>query len=72
MRLPIWSGVATLAVSLTLYPLFEGGAWLWGSLGAVLAVTVAGGEQQADPPRVGGAGARPGRARRLPHRRLHG
>ncbi|GAA2384461.1 DUF3488 and transglutaminase-like domain-containing protein [Nonomuraea africana] len=42
MRLPIWSGVATLAVSLTLYPLFDGGAWLWGSLGAVLAVTVAG------------------------------
>ncbi|MEV4162914.1 transglutaminase TgpA family protein [Nonomuraea dietziae] len=42
MRLPIWSGVATLAVSLTLYPLFAGGAWLWGSLGAVLAVTVAG------------------------------
>ncbi|MFE3447921.1 transglutaminaseTgpA domain-containing protein [Nonomuraea sp. NPDC059194] len=42
MRLPIWAGVATLAVSLTLYPLFDGGAWLWGSLGAVLAVTAAG------------------------------
>ncbi|WP_431893273.1 transglutaminaseTgpA domain-containing protein [Nonomuraea sp. bgisy101] len=42
MRLPIWSGVATLAVSLTLYPLFDGGAWLWGSLGAVLAVSAAG------------------------------
>ncbi|MEU7891421.1 transglutaminaseTgpA domain-containing protein [Nonomuraea sp. NPDC049152] len=42
MRLPIWSGVAALAVSLTLYPLFDGGAWLWGSLGAVLTVTAAG------------------------------
>ncbi|MGV9305202.1 transglutaminase family protein [Nonomuraea sp. NPDC003727] len=42
MRLSIWSGVATLAVSLTLYPLFDGGAWLWGSLGAVIAVTAAG------------------------------
>ncbi|MEU6997726.1 DUF3488 and transglutaminase-like domain-containing protein [Nonomuraea sp. NPDC046570] len=42
MRLPIAAGVATMATALTLYPLFNGGAWLWGSLGAVLVLTAVG------------------------------
>ncbi|MGJ6961369.1 transglutaminaseTgpA domain-containing protein [Streptosporangium sp. G11] len=39
MRLPIASGVATGAVAIALYPLFQGGAWFWSSLGAILIVT---------------------------------
>ncbi|MGW2199841.1 DUF3488 domain-containing protein, partial [Streptosporangium sp. NPDC001682] len=39
MRLPIASGVATGAVAIALYPLFQGGAWFWTSLGAILVVT---------------------------------
>ncbi|MFF5107751.1 transglutaminaseTgpA domain-containing protein [Streptosporangium sp. NPDC000509] len=39
MRLSIASGVATGAVALALYPLFQGGAWFWSSLGAILVVT---------------------------------
>jgi len=39
MRLSIASGVATGAVAIALYPLFQGGAWFWSSLGAILVVT---------------------------------
>ncbi|GAA3116990.1 transglutaminase TgpA family protein [Streptosporangium carneum] len=39
MRLPIASGAATAAVAVTLYPLFQGGAWFWTSLGAIVVVT---------------------------------
>jgi transglutaminase-like putative cysteine protease len=42
MRLTAASGVATFAASMLLYPLFQGGAWFWTSLGAVLAVVAAG------------------------------
>ncbi|MFC7587469.1 hypothetical protein ACFQYP_30055 [Nonomuraea antimicrobica] len=42
MRLTIASGVATFAAAILLYPLFQGGAWLWTSLGAVLAVMAVG------------------------------
>ncbi|KAB8188298.1 DUF4129 domain-containing protein [Nonomuraea phyllanthi] len=42
MRLTIASGVAAFAAAILLYPLFQGGAWFWTSLGAVLAVVVAG------------------------------
>lgn len=42
MRLPLASGMATAAVTLTLYPLFDGGAWLAAALGAILAVTATG------------------------------
>ncbi|GAA1275371.1 transglutaminase [Planotetraspora silvatica] len=52
MRLPIAAGLATAAVSLTLYPLFEGGAWFWASMGAIV-VTAAigmGASRLAAPP----------------------
>ncbi|MEU8382445.1 DUF3488 and transglutaminase-like domain-containing protein [Streptosporangium sp. NPDC048865] len=39
MRLSIASGVATGAVAIALYPLFQGGAWFWSSLGVILVVT---------------------------------
>ncbi|SNS12383.1 Transglutaminase-like superfamily protein [Streptosporangium subroseum] len=39
MRLPIASGVATGAVAIALYPLFQGGSWFWTSLGIILVVT---------------------------------
>ncbi|GAA3011653.1 DUF3488 and transglutaminase-like domain-containing protein [Streptosporangium longisporum] len=39
MRLPIASGMATGAVAIALYPLFQGGDWFWASLGAILVVT---------------------------------
>ncbi|GII53930.1 transglutaminase [Planotetraspora thailandica] len=39
MKLPIAAGLATAAVSLTLYPLFNGGSWFWTSMGAILVVT---------------------------------
>ncbi|MFG1701853.1 transglutaminaseTgpA domain-containing protein [Nonomuraea sp. M3C6] len=42
MRLSVASGVATFAAAILLYPLFQGGAWFWTSLGAVLAVVAAG------------------------------
>ncbi|GII90310.1 transglutaminase family protein [Sinosporangium siamense] len=42
MRLPIASGVATLAVATTLYPLFDSTTWLWTVVGAILTVTVLG------------------------------
>lgn len=41
MRLSVAAGVATMSVTIMLYPLFEGGGWLFGSLGAVLAVFAA-------------------------------
>lgn len=41
MRLSYASAVATFCAALLLYPLFEGGGWFWGSLGAVLAVLAA-------------------------------
>ncbi|MEV0596452.1 DUF3488 and transglutaminase-like domain-containing protein [Nonomuraea cavernae] len=41
MRLSIAAGVATFSSAILLYPLFEGGAWFWGALGAVFAVLVA-------------------------------
>ncbi|MEU8248989.1 transglutaminaseTgpA domain-containing protein [Nonomuraea sp. NPDC048916] len=41
MRLSTAAAVATFSSAILLYPLFEGGAWFWGSLGAVLAVLVA-------------------------------
>lgn len=42
MRLPLASGMATAAVAVTLYPLFDGGSWLAAALGAILAVTATG------------------------------
>ncbi|MBB4915857.1 transglutaminase TgpA family protein [Streptosporangium saharense] len=42
MRLPIAAGAATMAVTIALYPLFQGGAWFWASLGAVAVVTAVG------------------------------
>ncbi|MEV7007701.1 DUF3488 and transglutaminase-like domain-containing protein [Streptosporangium sp. NPDC051022] len=42
MRLPIASGAATAAVTLSLYPLFQGGAWFWASLWAIAVVTAVG------------------------------
>ncbi|MFJ2029354.1 DUF3488 and DUF4129 domain-containing transglutaminase family protein [Streptosporangium sp. NPDC087985] len=39
MRLPIASGMATGAVALALYPLFQGGDWFWACLGIILVVT---------------------------------
>jgi transglutaminase-like putative cysteine protease len=42
MRLPIAAGLATAAVSLTLYPLFEGGSWFWANMGAIIVVAAAG------------------------------
>ncbi|MFC4007588.1 transglutaminaseTgpA domain-containing protein [Nonomuraea purpurea] len=42
MRLTIASAAATFTAAFLLYPLFEGGAWFWSSLGAVLAVMAAG------------------------------
>ncbi|GHH62400.1 transglutaminase [Streptosporangium violaceochromogenes] len=39
MRLSLASGVATGAVAISLYPLFQGGAWFWTSLGAILVTT---------------------------------
>ncbi|RJL31247.1 transglutaminase TgpA family protein [Bailinhaonella thermotolerans] len=41
MRLPITAGVATAAVALSLYPLFDGWNWLWSALGAIVAVIAA-------------------------------
>ncbi|GAA0972802.1 DUF3488 and transglutaminase-like domain-containing protein [Acrocarpospora macrocephala] len=40
MRLPISAGLATGAVSLTLYPLFADGAWFWTSLGMLIVTTL--------------------------------
>lgn len=42
MKLPVAAGLATAAVTITLYPLFEGGTWFWSCLGAILVVTVTG------------------------------
>ncbi|MFF4191668.1 transglutaminaseTgpA domain-containing protein [Nonomuraea sp. NPDC001831] len=42
MRLTAASGVAAFTAAILLYPLFQGGAWFWTSLGAVLAVMAAG------------------------------
>ncbi|MBP2702357.1 transglutaminase domain-containing protein [Microbispora sp. RL4-1S] len=42
MRLPVAAGLATAAVTTTLYPLFDGGAWLWASMGAILVTTLVG------------------------------
>ncbi|MEV0384562.1 DUF3488 and transglutaminase-like domain-containing protein [Nonomuraea sp. NPDC050643] len=42
MRLTIASGVASFTAAILLFPLFQGGTWLWTSLGAVLAVVAAG------------------------------
>jgi transglutaminase-like putative cysteine protease len=42
MRLPIAAGLATAAVSLTLYPLFEGGSWFWASMGAIVVTAAVG------------------------------
>lgn len=42
MRLPVASGLATGAVALTLYPLFQGGAWFWSGLAVLITVTVVG------------------------------
>ncbi|MGP3930672.1 transglutaminase family protein [Nonomuraea sp. KM88] len=42
MRLTGASGVAVFTAAILLYPLFQGGTWFWASLGAVLAVVVAG------------------------------
>ncbi|MEO3812493.1 DUF3488 and transglutaminase-like domain-containing protein [Sphaerisporangium sp. B11E5] len=39
MRLPIAAGLATAAVSLTLYPLFQDGRWFWTGLGAIMLIT---------------------------------
>ncbi len=39
MRLPLAAGLATAAVSITLYPLFAGGTWFWAGLGCVIVVT---------------------------------
>ncbi|GAA0413693.1 transglutaminase [Acrocarpospora corrugata] len=39
MRLPISAGLATGAVSLTLYPLFADGAWFWAGLSVLLVTT---------------------------------
>ncbi|WP_214413595.1 transglutaminaseTgpA domain-containing protein [Sphaerisporangium fuscum] len=39
MRLPMAAGLATAAVSITLYPLFRGGTWFWAGMGAILVVT---------------------------------
>ncbi|GII76827.1 transglutaminase [Sphaerisporangium rufum] len=39
MRLPIAAGLATAAVSITLYPLFSALDWFWAGLGAILVVT---------------------------------
>ncbi|MEV7971127.1 DUF3488 and transglutaminase-like domain-containing protein [Sphaerisporangium sp. NPDC088356] len=41
MRLPIAAGLATAAVSITLYPLFSGGTWFWTGMGAIIVVTAA-------------------------------
>ncbi|WP_327085841.1 DUF3488 and transglutaminase-like domain-containing protein [Nonomuraea sp. NBC_01738] len=41
MRLSLAAAVATFCSAILLYPLFEGGAWFWGSLGAVLTVLAA-------------------------------
>ncbi|GIH37200.1 transglutaminase [Microbispora corallina] len=42
MKLPVAAGLSTAAVAITLYPLFDGGAWFWASMGAILVVTVVG------------------------------
>ncbi|GIH68213.1 transglutaminase TgpA family protein [Sphaerimonospora thailandensis] len=42
MKLPVAAGLATAAVTITLYPLFSGGAWFWTCMGAVLVTTAAG------------------------------
>lgn len=41
MRLSVAAAVATFCAAILLHPLFEGGAWFWGSLGAVLTILVA-------------------------------
>src|SRR5690606_4566069 len=42
MRLPLASGLATGAVALTLYPLFQHGTWFWSGLAVLIAVTAVG------------------------------
>ncbi|MEW9528007.1 DUF3488 and DUF4129 domain-containing transglutaminase family protein [Microbispora sp. NPDC049125] len=42
MKLPVAAALATAAVTITLYPLFEGGGWFWASMGAVLTTALAG------------------------------
>ncbi|KAA9379899.1 transglutaminase domain-containing protein [Microbispora cellulosiformans] len=42
MKLPITAGLATAAVTITLYPLFEGGAWFWSCMGVILVVAATG------------------------------
>ncbi|MCC5579425.1 transglutaminase domain-containing protein [Microtetraspora sp. AC03309] len=41
MRLPIAAGLATGSVALTLYSLFDGGAWFWAGVGTLLVTTTA-------------------------------
>ncbi|MFI6497545.1 transglutaminaseTgpA domain-containing protein [Nonomuraea typhae] len=41
MRLSVAAAVATFCAAILLHPLFEGGAWFWGSFGAVLTVLAA-------------------------------
>src|SRR5690606_27902725 len=41
MRLSIAAALATFSATILLYQLFEGGAWFWGSLGAVVSVLLA-------------------------------
>ncbi|GAA3803073.1 DUF3488 and transglutaminase-like domain-containing protein [Sphaerisporangium flaviroseum] len=41
MRLPIAAGLATAAVSISLYPLFSGGTWFWAGMGAIIVVAAA-------------------------------
>ncbi|WP_243718544.1 DUF3488 and transglutaminase-like domain-containing protein [Actinomadura sp. KC06] len=38
LRMTVMAGLATLAGSIGLYPLFESGGWFWAGVGAVLAV----------------------------------
>ncbi|WP_433497018.1 transglutaminase TgpA family protein [Sphaerimonospora sp. CA-214678] len=42
MKLPVAAGLATAAVTITLYPLFQGQAWFWACAGAVLVTTATG------------------------------
>ncbi|WP_327045115.1 DUF3488 and transglutaminase-like domain-containing protein [Microbispora sp. NBC_01189] len=42
MKLPITAGLATAAVTITLYALFEGGAWFWSCMGVILVVAATG------------------------------
>ena len=53
MRVTVAAGTATVLASMALYPLFAGGSWLWGGMGAVIVAGAVGAATRRRAIRVG-------------------